>query len=365
MTDTKKQIEGIKKLLSEIGRPVKLMEVCGTHTVAIFRHGLRGMLEGVRFLSGPGCPVCVTAVQDVDRAVLVSREPEVIMTTFGDMMKVPGSLGTLDYAKACGADIRIVYSALDALQTARVERQKRVVFFATGFETTAPGAAAILHQARKEGIGNFSVYSVHKLVPPALEALLSTPGLDVDGFLLPGHVSTIIGVKPYEFISARNGKPAVIAGFSAGDIIAATLMALSQIRQGRGAVEVQYRAAVRAEGNPRALELIEECFEPAPAFWRGIGTIPESGLKIRQEFAAFDAARVFAGILEKNAAGENDLSADFSPAGCSCGDILRGLKIPPQCGLFGKKCKPETPVGACMVSAEGSCAAYYKYGEGR
>ncbi|MDA8324615.1 MAG: hydrogenase formation protein HypD [Nitrospiraceae bacterium] len=355
-----RQVEGIRRLLVEIGRPVNLMEVCGTHTVSIFRHGLRGMFEGIRFLSGPGCPVCVTSGRDVDGAVLISRESDVALATFGDMMRVPGSLGNLDYARACGADIRIVYSALDALQMARMEKTRRVVFFSTGFETTAPGAAAIIHEAREEGIGNFSVYSVHKLVPPALRALLSTPGIEVDGFLLPGHVSTIIGVRPYEFIAADNGKPAVIAGFSAEDIIGATLMLLGQIRRGRAAVEVQYRTAVRAEGNRRALAMMEECFEPDSAWWRGIGAIPASGLRIREGFAAFDAARVFAMALEGVMSGRQ--SAPSEPPGCSCGDVLRGLKIPTECRLFGKKCTPESPVGACMVSAEGSCAAYYKYG---
>ncbi|MDA8085605.1 MAG: hydrogenase formation protein HypD [Nitrospiraceae bacterium] len=356
---TDRQVKGIRMMLGEIGRPVRLMEVCGTHTVSIFRHGLRGMFEGIRFLSGPGCPVCVTSSEDVDRAVLISREPGVILATFGDMMRVPGSLGNLDYARACGADVRIVYSALDALRMARAERTRRVVFFSTGFETTAPGAAAIIHEARKEGIKNFSVYSVHKLVPPALRALLSTPGLDVDGFLLPGHVSTIIGARPYEFIAADKGKPAVIAGFSAEDIISATLMLLGQMRQGRAAVEVQYQTAVRAEGNPKALALMEEFFEPASANWRGIGTIPASGLGIREGFSGFDAAKVFAGVLGGM---ERAGAASSEPPGCSCGDVLRGLKIPAECRLFGKKCTPESPVGACMVSTEGSCAAYYKYG---
>lgn len=346
-------IEGINKLLMAIERPVRIMEVCGTHTVAIFRHGIRGLFPGLQFLSGPGCPVCVTSMPDVDRAILMSRLPGVTLATFGDMMRVPGSLGTLYEAKAAGADVRVVYSVLDALELA-INGNKSVVFFATGFETTAPLAAAALHEARRRNIGNFFVYSVHKLVPPALRALLLTPELQVDGFLLPGHVSTIIGTSPYEFIASECKKPAVVGGFDAKDILEAAIMILSQLATGRADVEVQYRMAVREAGNPKAVSLLEEYFEPIDAYWRGIGLINGSGLGIKGDFSAFDALEAFPVAAPESS----------EPAGCSCGEVLKGLKIPAQCRLFGVRCTPENPVGACMVSTEGSCAAYYKYGGG-
>lgn len=346
-------LDEIKNLMKKLGRPVKLMEVCGTHTVAIFRNGIRDVIpKEISLLSGPGCPVCVTSIRDVDSAIALSMTDGVILATFGDMMRVPGGRRSLDDIRAKGADVRIVYSPRDVLKLALQEGSRQLIFFATGFETTSPLIAATLAEAEKIGIKNFFIYSAHKLVPPALKALLDSPDLRVDGFILPGHVSTIIGKKPYEFIPARYQKPAVITGFCAEDIIAGIYMLLKQLDDNRADVEIQYTAVVKEDGNPRAVELIEKYFEPSDAYWRGIGTIPGSGLKLRDEFALFDALRKF-----------NPDVPDFpEPSACSCGDVLRGVKIPLDCPLFATACTPENPVGACMVSTEGSCAAYYKYG---
>jgi hydrogenase expression/formation protein HypD len=349
----KKMLDELHELVDGIARPLKLMEVCGTHTVEIFRHGIRDVIpRTITLLSGPGCPVCVTSVQDVDAAIAIARVPGVIMATFGDMMRVPGGKESLLEARSEGADVRVLYSPLDALSLARKEPNKEIVFFATGFETTSPLIAATVAQAVAEGIKNFSVYTAHKLVPPALQALLDSPDVLVDGFILPGHVSTIIGKKPYEFVASRYGKPSVITGFDAKDIIEGILMIVRQIAQKRAIVEIQYRDVVKEEGNPKAVALLDEYFTPSDAYWRGIGCIPNSGLKLREKFAAFDANKRF----------NPPVSTSTEPELCSCGDILRGVKIPTECPLFGTGCTPESPVGPCMVSTEGSCAAYYKYG---
>lgn len=357
MAEAQRLISGIRKLAGKIGRPLRFMEVCGTHTVAIFRHGIRGILEeaGITFLSGPGCPVCVTAQKDVDAAITLARTKDVVLATFGDMMRVPGSLGSLYQARAEGGSVQVVYSPTDALELARALSGKRIVFFATGFETTSPSVAAALNMAREQGISNFLIYCVHKVVPPALRALLSSEELKLDGFLLPGHVSTIIGTVPYDFIAEERGINAVVAGFSAEDILEAVLMLLKAISAGgKATVETQYSRAVKREGNLKALDLLGKTFVPCDSHWRGIGTIPASGLALKQGFASLDAAGVFA--LELPDAPE--------PKGCSCGEVLRGIKAPTDCRLFAKRCTPENPVGACMVSTEGSCAAYYKYGRG-
>jgi len=348
-------IENIHSMIKRIGRPVRLMEVCGTHTVAMFRHGIRSILpQEVLLLSGPGCPVCVTSVEDMDRAIEMACRPGVILTTFGDMMRVPGSSKNLQEARADGADIRVIYSPMDALGIAGENTDKRVIFLATGFETTSPSVAATLCEADRRGIGNFYIYSNHKLVPPALRALLGDERVKVDGFILPGHVSTVIGRGPYEFISRDYKKPSVIAGFEAQDILETVAMLLAQIVRGEARVEIQYVRAVRPGGNPKATALIEACFLPVDVQWRGIGTIAGSGLSLREKFRHRDASRVF-DIMVKGKP---------EPAGCSCGDILRGIKIPTDCPLFAKACTPESPVGACMVSAEGSCSAYYRYEAG-
>jgi hydrogenase expression/formation protein HypD len=314
------------------------MEVCGTHTVAIARYGLRGMMpENVTLLSGPGCPVCVTANRDIDLAIEIGRQPGVTLTTFGDMVKVPGSRSSLAREKADGRDVRIVYSPLDAVDLAGSDASLNVVLLGVGFETTAPTVAAAVKAAERLGLTNFSVLSMHKTVPLALEALVNDPQVAVDGFILPGHVSTIIGPEPYAPLAERYHVPGVIAGFEPIDVLQAVLMLARQISDGRAEIEIGYKRGVRPGGNPTARSLI--------------GVIPGTGLAFRPEFAAFDAARRF----------------DVTPEepreipGCQCGDVLRGILLPYQCRLFAKGCTPEHPIGPCMVSSEGSCAAYYRY----
>jgi hydrogenase expression/formation protein HypD len=347
-----KTVNVINELMDKIGRPVKLMEVCGTHTVAIFRHGIRDVIpKSIKLLSGPGCPVCVTPIKDVDIAIAISRIEGCILSTFGDMMRVPGHKQSLYHAQAEGANIRIVYSPMDALKLAAENRDKNVIFFATGFETTSPSIAGTLFEAENLGIKNFSIYSAHKIVPPALKALLDSPDLKIDGFILPGHVSAIIGVKPYEFIASDYRIPSVVTGFEAQDILDAIMILLEQIVSGRPSVEIQYTRVVKREGNPKAMALINQFFEPCDANWRGIGVIPGSGLKLREEKSRWDVTKIMT----------FDVPDAQEPKGCQCGLVLRGVKIPTDCKLFGKACTPEHPVGACMVSTEGSCAAYYKY----
>ncbi|MDA8433770.1 MAG: hydrogenase formation protein HypD [Nitrospiraceae bacterium] len=348
----KETVARMRELMEKIDRPVRLMEVCGTHTVAIFRHGIRDLLpEGVLLLSGPGCPVCVTAVRDVDTAIAIAKSEGVVLTTFGDMMRVPGSGKSLFNAKAEGGDVRIVYSPLDALTFAEREKGKKVVFFATGFETTSPSVAGTIMEAERRGVENFFIYSVHKTAPPALKALLESGEVRVDGFILPGHVSTVIGTAPYGFLASQHGKPSVVTGFDAQDILSGIRMILEQLAAGAARIEIQYTRVVKPEGNPKAIAVLGECFEPEDAEWRGIGTIPLSGLKVREAFGHRDAAAV----LRPEVRTENVRTA------CACGDVLKGVKIPTDCGLFGKACTPDRPVGPCMVSSEGSCAAYYKY----
>lgn len=349
----KQMLEELHQLVQKINRPLKIMEVCGTHTVEIFRHGVRDIIpKSITLLSGPGCPVCVTSIQDVDAAIAIAKNPGVVLATFGDMMRVPGGTQSMLEARSEGADIRVLYSPLDALKLAQQHPDKQIVFFATGFETTSPLIAGTLEHAEEKGIKNFSIYAAFKLVPPAMKALLDSPDVYVDGFLLPGHVSTIIGKKPYEFIASQYHKPSVITGFDAPEIIEGILMVVRQIAEKRASIEIQYTNVVREEGNPRAVELLEEYFEPADAYWRGIGCIPLSGLKLKAKYAFFDANIKF----------NPPISDAKEPDNCSCGDVLRGVKLPTDCPLFGAGCTPESPVGPCMVSTEGSCAAYYKYG---
>ncbi len=351
--ETRLFLDAIKRLTEKIGRPVKLMEVCGTHTVSIFRNGIRALLpQEIVLLSGPGCPVCVTPIEDVDRAVALSLNGEVILTTFGDMMRVPGSKWSLYHARSEGADIRVIYSPMDCLDICRENPDKKVVFFGTGFETTSPSVAATLLEAEHKGVENFYLYSCHKLVPPAIRALLLDPETDIDGFILPGHVSTIIGSKPYEFISEEFHRPAVITGFDGRDIIQGILMLLLQIQRHEAAVEVQYTKAVRPEGNTKAVKLMEEVFQVVDTYWRGIGLIPNSGLELRNEFSHRNIKKTV----------KVDIEPAEEPRACRCGEVLKGKKMPPECPLFAKTCTPESPVGACMVSTEGSCAAYYRYG---
>lgn len=346
-------VDKIKKLADSIGKPVRLMEVCGTHTVSIFRHGIRNLLpEGITLLSGPGCPVCVTPVRDVDAAIAISKIKDVSLITFGDMMRVPGSKQSFYDAQAEDADIEVVYSPMDALKLAVERKDRTIVFFATGFETTSPSVAGTLFEAEKGVIKNFYIYSAHKTIPPALKALLDSDDVRVDGLILPGHVSTIIGSKPYEFIASDYKIASVITGFDAEDVLQGIMMLLEQIASARADVEIQYKRAVREEGNRKALSIMYEYFEPCDAHWRGIGAIPGSGLKLKDKFSHRDAEKIF----------PLDIPDYQDPKSCICGSVLRGVKIPTDCPLFGKTCTPEKPVGACMVSTEGSCAAYYKYG---
>lgn len=347
-----KMVKRIKNLMKTIKREVKLMEVCGTHTVAIFRHGIRGIIpKNITLLSGPGCPVCVTPIKDVDASIAISRLNGCLLATFGDMMRVPGSKESLFHAQADGAKIEVVYSPMDALKIAEENKNTNVIFLATGFETTSPSIAATVLTADKKGIENFYIYSAHKIVPPALKALLDSPDLKIDGFILPGHVSTIIGSKPYNFIAKDYKVPSVITGFDAPDIIQSIMMLLEQIAEGRAEIEIQYTRVVREEGNKKALSLLNEYFEPCDANWRGIGVIPMSGLKLKDKYAYRDVNQIF----------KLDIPDAPEPKGCQCGQVLRGIKLPTDCKLFGKACTPEHPVGACMVSTEGSCSAYYKY----
>ncbi|MGE5554536.1 MAG: hydrogenase formation protein HypD [Betaproteobacteria bacterium] len=347
----------IRRRAAELGRTVNLMEVCGTHTVAISRFGLRSLLpSNVRLLSGPGCPVCVTDQADIDLFLALACQPGVITTTFGDMMRVPGSETTLAAERAAGRDVRVVYSPLDALEVAKANRSRLVIFYAVGFETTAPMVAAALELAIAQELDNFTVYPVHKTVPPALTALLSAPEVKLDGFLLPGHVSTVIGAGAYVPVVERFQVPAVVAGFEGNDILLAVDMLLAQIAEGEAKVEIEYRRAVSWEGNRTAQEILNRFFVPADAKWRGIGVIPRSGLALRPEYAHLDArSRFDTETIARQSTPPPKLAA------CSCGEVLQGKKLPTECQLFGKACTPVSPVGPCMVSSEGSCAAYYRY----
>lgn len=333
-------------------RQVVLMEVCGTHTVSIARNGIRSLMpDNVRLASGPGCPVCVTSNHDIDKVIALARIPGVIITTFGDMTRVPGSTSSLLAEQANGADVRIVYSPLDALRIAQENPGSQVVFVGVGFETTTPLVAMAIKRAAAAGLENFSVYAAHKNMPGALEAIVNDPELKVDALILPGHVSTIIGAEPYRFLAERYGIPGVITGFEPNDMLQGIAMIMRQIAEGRADIEIAYSRGVMQEGNPTALAAIDEVFETVSANWRGIGEIQGSGYKIRDEFAAFDAMKRFAPEVEPT----------VEHAGCRCGDVLRGIITPADCPLFRKACSPENPIGPCMVSSEGACAAYYRY----
>lgn len=336
------------------GAPYAFMEVCGGHTHTIYRHGIEQLLpDTVELVHGPGCPVCVIPMGRVDDAISLAEKPGVVFTSFGDMMRVPGSSSSLLEAKARGADVRMVYSPLDALKIAQKNPDKRVVFFAVGFETTAPSTAVTLLRAREAGVRNFSVFSNHVTIVPPLKAILDSPDLRLDGFLGPGHVSTVIGNRPYDFVPRRYGKPLVTAGFEPLDILQAVVMLLQQFADGRCEVENQYNRVVADEGNPIALRILEQVFTLRPHFeWRGLGFIAQSALALREEFAAWDAERLF------------DLPGVrvADPKACQCGEVLKGVIKPWECKVFGTACTPETPIGTCMVSSEGACAAYYTFG---
>lgn len=334
-------------------RPLTLMEVCGTHTMAIHQHGIRSLLPGqIRLVSGPGCPVCVTPVRFVDHAVALSRQPGTIIATFGDMMRVPGSSSSLLEEKARGGDIRIVYSPLEAVGLAENNPAQEVVFLGVGFETTTPTVAGAILQAGSRHLENFSVLCAHKTMPAPMEALSADPELQVDGYICPAHVSAITGPQAYLPLAEQHHVACVITGFEPLDILQGVAMLAGQIMAGEAKVENQYRRFVAPDGNSKAQQLTAMIFEPCDALWRGIGLIPGSGLRLRERFAGFDAARKF------------DISVEESlePPGCRCGEILKGKIGPRDCPLFGSLCTPESPVGACMVSSEGTCAAEHKYG---
>lgn len=340
--------------LVEPGRNYKLMEVCGGHTHSIYRYGIDDLLpENVELVHGPGCPVCVIPMGRVDDGIAIARHEEVIFTCFGDMMRVPGSEESFAEAKADGADIRMVYSPLDALRIAKTNPDRTVVFFAIGFETTAPSTALTLKRARAEGIANFLCICNHVTIVPPLRALLESPDLRLDGFIGPGHVSTIVGARPFEFIPADYGRPLVISGFEPLDVLQSIEMILRQLAEGRCEVENQYGRVVPYDGNPAALAAMAEVFELRPHFeWRGLGFISQSALRLSPEYAEFDAEQVY----------ETPGVRVADPKACQCGEVLKGVIKPWECKVFGTACTPEHAIGTCMVSPEGACAAYYNYG---
>ena len=337
-------------------RPTRLMEFCGGHTHAILRFGIPTLLPPtVELRSGPGCPVCVTSASDLDHAIALAQVEDVILTTFGDMIRVPGSRASLAQAKAEGADVRVVYSPLDALRIARENLQRPVIFLGVGFETTAPMVASAVLAAEAEELANFYVFSTHKLTPPATRAILAAGEVALDGIIGPGHVSAVIGADAWRFLPDDHSIPVAISGFEPLDMLQAVLALVEMAEEGRADVTNTYARSVRLEGNPAAQQAIARVFEVTNAKWRGFGMVPTSGLQIREEYARFDAARAF----------PVDVAPAKEPPGCRCGEVLRGILLPPECALFGKACTPQSPVGPCMVSAEGACAAYYQYGERR
>jgi hydrogenase expression/formation protein HypD len=351
-------IKEIESLVTTIDiaktRPIQIMEVCGGHTHSIFRYGIEGMLpKAIELVHGPGCPVCVLPMGRVDDCIAIADRPEVTFTTFGDAMRVPGSRKSLLQAKADGADIRMVYSPMDALAIARKNPDREVIFFAIGFETTMPSTALTILQAESDGIANFSVFCNHITIIPTIKAILDSPDLQLDGFLGPGHVSMVIGTAPYRFIAEFYRKPMVVAGFEPLDILQSIWMVLKQIKEGRAEIENQYARIVPEAGNSPALQAVSRVYELRQFFeWRGLGSIDHSGVKLRDAYAHFDAERKFAIPNVKIA----------DPKSCQCGEVLKGVIKPWQCKVFGSACTPETPLGALMVSSEGACAAYYQYG---
>jgi len=351
--------ERIQQLVAQISEAlaehdcVQIMEVCGTHTVSLFRSGVKSLLPAnLRLISGPGCPVCVTSQGYLDAACALADRPGVTVATYGDMMRVPGSTGSLADRRADGADVAVVYSARDALRLARETPDRKVVFLAVGFETTAPASAATVLEADAAGVDNFFLLPGHKLVLPAMEALLTAGDVPIDAFLCPGHVSVILGAEAYRPIATRYGKPCVVAGFEARNMLEAILRLCRQITAGESRVENAYRPAVSAKGNAVARGLVDRVFEPSEETWRAMGTLPASGLALREAYRRFDAREAMGAAF----------GPDVCPPGCRCGEVIQGKLDPVQCTLFGKTCTPLQPVGPCMVSSEGACAAWYKYG---
>lgn len=344
-------LEIAKKIKDISTKPVNLMEVCGGHTMAIQKFGIPWLLpKTVRLLSGPGCPVCVSSRQFIDHAVALSRLPDVIITTFGDLIRVPGSSTSLDREKAAGADIRMVYSVLEALEIAEKNPKKKIVFLGIGFETTTPGSAAGIIKAHRDGLKNFFLLSSHKIMPPAMGALIDE-GVKIDGYIGPGHVSTIAGTEMYRDIAEKYRLGVAIAGFEPVDLLQAIYMLVQQIENDDPKVEIAYRRVVKAEGNPKARAMVDEVFELRDDWWRGLGVLENSGLRLKAKYAELDAEKMLPVEIEETK----------EPKGCICGEILKGINKPKDCKLFGKACTPQDPVGACMVSSEGSCHAFYRY----
>jgi hydrogenase expression/formation protein HypD len=343
-----------KKISREIDKvskkPLSFMEVCGGHTMAVQKFGIPSLLpDHITLLSGPGCPVCVSSNRFIDHAVALCRLDDTIITTFGDLIRIPGSSSSLEKEKAQGADVRIVYSILDALQIAKENPIKKIVFLGIGFETTAPTSAAAIVNAASQNIHNFFLLSSHKVMPPAMEALIDE-GVKLDGYIAPGHVSTITGSGIYKSIPEKYGLGCVISGFEPIDLLQSIYMLIKQCEANIPQVEIQYTRAVKTEGNVKAQKLLSEVFEPADEWWRGLGVLKDSGLKLRAKYLDFDAGQI-----------DVDIEVTKEPKGCICGDILKGLKTPKDCKLFADVCNPSRPVGACMVSHEGSCHAWYRY----
>ncbi len=348
----RKATEDILKEIGKINpkRDIKIMHVCGTHEMTIARWGLRNLLpKNIKLICGPGCPVCVTSASEIDFAVRLVEENDVILTTFGDMFRVPGTTSSLNEAKSQGADVRIIYGIDDIARTAR-KTKKEVVHFSVGFETTTPAIASEIQGNRK--LENLSIISSHRLIPPAIEYILSSGDIRIDGFICPGHVSTIIGCEPYKRLAGNFARPMVIGGFEPNDILLSVLTVLRQMKEGRPRAENEYTRAVKENGNTTAQRIMNYVFEPCDKGWRGIGTIPDSGLKLKDEFSGFDAGKRFRVKQGK--------SLDTRP-GCKCGEIMKGNAVPEDCPHFGKLCKPESPIGACMVSVEGACFINYNY----
>lgn len=344
----------LTQIRERAGQPLRLMEFCGGHTHAILRFGIRTLLpSALEMASGPGCPVCVTSSTDLDRAIAMARIPGAILTTFGDMVRVPGNDGSLQSARAEGADVRIVYSPRDAVRLAQKTPDRPVIFLGVGFETTAPGVAASILEAHEQHLNNYFVYSLHKLTPPAMRAILDAGEVKLSGILGPGHVTTVIGTEPWKSLSAQYHIPIAVAGFEPLDILRAVSMLVDQIHQNQVRVDNAYSRSVHAEGNTTARTIMNRVFEVCDAEWRGMGMIPQSGIIPRNEYAAFDASKAF----------EITVKPVSEPSGCRCGEVLRGILLPTQCPLFRRTCDPDNPVGPCMVSAEGACAAYYQFGD--
>jgi hydrogenase expression/formation protein HypD len=344
----------VARIKGQVHRPIRLMEFCGGHTHAILRFGIRKLLPTeVEMVSGPGCPVCVTSSTDLDRAIALSRIPGVILTTFGDMVRVRGTRGSLQDERARGADVRIVYSPLDALKLAEKHPHRPVIFLGVGFETTAPGVAASVLDAEAKGLKNYFIFSLHKLTPPATRAILNAGEVRLSGILGPGHVTTVIGTDAWEFLPGQYGVPIAVAGFEPLDILRAISLLADQIAKGRARVDNAYSRSVLAQGNHTALTIMSRVFEVSDAEWRGLGILARSGLRLRETYAPFDASKAF----------QIDVSSGGEPPGCRCGEVLRGLLIPTECSLFRRICSPENPVGPCMVSSEGACSAYLQFGD--